>query len=78
MKKHRERPLIERTPEEIRQHLAEYFGTEPEKVRVEIRPLGEGRSVGWFLDRPGERECFERWLAARQAEGKYLDKEVSA
>lgn len=31
-----------------------------------------------FLDRPGERERFERWLAARQAEGKYLDKEVSA
>lgn len=43
-----DRPLIERTPEEVRQHLAEYFGTDPEDVRVEIRPLGEGRSVGWF------------------------------
>lgn len=31
-----------------------------------------------FLDRDGERERFERWLAARQAEGKCLDKEVSA
>ena len=48
MRRRKDRPLIERTPEEIRQHLAEYFGTEPENVRVEIRPLGEGRSVGWI------------------------------
>lgn len=31
-----------------------------------------------FLDRPGERERFEHWLAARQAAGMYINEKVKA
>lgn len=48
MKKRRERPLIEREPEEIRREMAEYLGMPKDAIRVTKAQLGDGREVAYI------------------------------
>ena len=41
-------PLIEESPEVIREKLAEYFGIDPSGIRVEKHKLGDGRKIAYL------------------------------